>query len=108
MIENISFHEATVIEFCKYNSTIKLRLDDVVIEGVKEKATLEISPVASLTVDGEISDMVSMLADDGEVLSLEYSNSSISVIVEWHDFVKGFEVTKSYYVTGRDVLVTID
>lgn len=106
-LERTSFHEATVISFCKYDADLKLELEDVLIDKDKSHVVLAVSPVTDVFVDGELSDGSLMETSDGEVLSLDLSNDGFSVIVEWHDFTQGEMFTKSYRILGGNVSLSV-
>lgn len=105
--ERMSFHEATVTRFCRYDVTLELELDDVLVDGVKSRVLLKLSPVVCMTIDGQLSDQHLMEQDDGEVLSLDMSEDGVSAVIEWNDFSQGKSVTKVYQISGGSVSVSV-
>lgn len=101
----ISFHEATVSAFIRRGADIDLRLDDVLINGVRARVTLSVSSVSSILVDGESNDAELMAAPDGEILALELSKHCLAVVVEWNCFSSSISFTRSYKIEGEDVLI---
>lgn len=107
VISQFGFHESTVVRFCRYDSTLELTVEDVFVDGKKSQVTLMVSPVSSVMVDGERSDAPLMEASDGEILVLEISENSFSLIVEWNDFSRKKSFIKSYIVHGGKVSVSV-
>lgn len=105
--KNMSFHEATVVRFFRSDSVLELELEDVLVGGFKSRVILSVSPVFSVEIDGVSSDIHLMEADDGEVLTLELSANSLSLIVEWNDFSLGQSFTRSYQVVGGSIAVAV-
>ncbi|MEZ5307872.1 MAG: hypothetical protein R2684_12075 [Pyrinomonadaceae bacterium] len=105
--EHMSFHEATVIDFCQKDEVIQLELQDVLVNKAKCDVVLELSAVTNITIDGKASDTVSMETSDGEILSLELGKDTFSVIIEWHDFNNGRAFTKSYVIAGGRVVISV-
>lgn len=105
--ERMSFHEATITKFCRHDATVEIRLEDVLVDGLKSQVILKISPVASVMIDSELSDSYLMEAGDGEILSLEISDDGISMIIEWNDFSQGKSFTKVYKISGIVSIYTV-
>lgn len=105
--KQMGFHEATVVRFCAHDAVLELILDDVLVGGEKSQVAVIVSPVSSVTIDGEQSNAPLMEADDGEVLTLEISESVLSLIIEWNDFSCKKSFTKSYRVVGGEVSITV-
>ncbi|NBB49695.1 hypothetical protein GVN24_15550 [Rhizobium sp. CRIBSB] len=101
----ISFHEATVSAFIRRGADVDLRLDDVLINGVRDRVELSVSSVSSILVDGEPNDAELMAAPDGEILMLELSKHCLAVVVEWNCFSSSISFTRSYKIEGEDVLI---
>ena len=106
-MEQMSFHEASVIDFYQYDAAIKLKLEEVLVDKMKRDVTLDLSMVTNITIDGKAADKVSMEAGDGEVLSLEHGEGKLSVIIEWHDFNSGKAFTRSYEIDGGNISITV-
>lgn len=105
--QQMGFHEATVVRFCKYDAALQLELEDVLVEGKKSRVILEVSPVSSMLIDGDVSNSPLMVANDGEILALEVSKNILSFIIEWNDFSCKKTFTKSYRVFGDGVSVSV-
>jgi hypothetical protein len=103
--ENINFHESTLSSLKMRGSKLVLKLEDVEVSGKKSEMTIQASPIMSLTIDGEPSDTIVMEAEDGEVLSLSYTNNCLSMIVEWHNFSSSLIRTRSYKVVAEEILI---
>lgn len=99
----VGFHEATVREFDREGGRVRLLLEDVLVD--KKKSVIELvltglSPENAGTQSG--GEKVSLMgAPDGEILSLNASESSISLLVEWNDFTSGTAVTEEYEFQGE-------
>lgn len=105
--QQIGFHEATVVRFCRYDTNLQLELEDVLVGGRKSRVVLTVSPVLKVMVDAKLSNSPLMEADDGEILTLEMSENTLSLIIEWNDFLHGRSFTKSYQVLGGEVTILI-
>lgn len=105
--KQMGFHEATVIRFCRYDAVLELELEDVLVDGQKSRVALMVSHVSRVMIDGELSNAPLMAANDGEVLTLEISENSLSLIVEWNDFRHRKSFTKSYKVSGGKVCISV-
>jgi len=108
MMEQMSFHEASVVDFSQHGAGVRLKLEDALVDKAKRGIILDISPVANITIDGQAVDKVSMEAEDGEVLSLEYGDGKLSVIIEWHDFNSGSAFARSYEIKGGNVSIFVN
>lgn len=104
--ERMSFHEATVTRFCRYDAALDLELDDVLVDGIASRVILKISPVFYVKIDGEFSNNPLMKLNDGEVLSLDITEDGVSAVIEWNDFSEGVSVIREYRVSGGGVSVT--
>lgn len=105
--KQMGFHEATVVRFCRYDAVVELELEDVLVDGQKSQVTLMVSQVSSVMIDGDLSNAPLMDADDGEILTLEMSGNTLSLIIEWRDFSRRKSFTKSYRVLGDKVSVSM-
>ena len=106
--KDVSFHEATVVEFCQNDGVVKLELDEVLVNGVNQKVVVVVSSTFGTLVDGAPSNSYSLMAyDDGEVLSLDVSKGILVLLIEWNDFDKSFSVTKSYEISGKNICISV-
>lgn len=107
--KQMGFHEATVVRFCRYDAVLEIELEDVLVDGQKSRVTLMVSPVSSVLIDGELSNVnvPLMEANDGEILTVDMSENALSLIIEWNDFSRGKAFTKSYRVSGGKVSVSV-
>lgn len=105
--EAMAFHEYSIREFCWRDGIFRICVESFVgdLADVKE---IEITNMRSLFVDGEevLGSDYSMSHSDGEVLTFEFRNDGLLIIVEWKNFLKHEEVTNVYEVFGGDVKVT--
>lgn len=102
-LKGISFHESTVIAFCRKESIVDLELDSVFTNGLLSHFCIRVSGVTSVLIDGIPSNDDLMHADDGEVFTLELFENSFSLIVEWNGFSREMSLVKSYQVIGENV-----
>lgn len=105
--KQMNFHEASVVRFCKSDEGIELQLDNVLVGGERRRVILNISPVFSMKIDGEMSSAPLMAADDGEILTLEMSEQAVSLVIEWNDFSNKKSFVRSYQLLGRKVSVLV-
>lgn len=109
--DDISFHEAFITLFSYDSNCVYVEADGVWFRGDirSAKVTLhgydksnDIAPIAPC--DGTRS---LMQTDDGEILTLKFSDTELMLIVEWKDFSVRKKETGSYKFTGKSVDVEI-
>jgi len=105
--KQIGFHGATVTSFCKHDDIIELELEDVLVDDRKSQILLIIFPALSLMMDGELSNLPLMAAEDGEVIMLEISENVLSLIIEWNDFSCRKSFTRSHQVQGGEISISM-
>jgi len=105
--QTIGFHESTVVSVHREDKAIILELDEVHLGDEIRSATIRMKDVQSITRDGvEVEDLLAE-SDDGEVLTLQYADQSLHLIVEWPDFVKHQPQTRSYRIAFGSIEVDI-
>lgn len=98
-IKGTSFHEATIVGVRRENATIAPDLEGVYVDGNKRNATVCLHGVHTITCDGlTVSDLV-MEYQDGEILTLDYSPTSLHLIVDWTDFKNHHQKSRSYKIS---------
>lgn len=102
---DLSFHDATVVVFDRRQDAVCLGLSDVHHHQGSRSVRIEVRDIVEIIADGAVVDTIAMEHEDGEVLTLEVSDESIFLIVQWNDFDNRKSVTRSYRITGR---VTVD
>lgn len=103
----LGFHESTIVQFETHGADLELILDDVVVNGKKSTVSLKVTSIAYAAIDGVQSDLLAMEAEDGEVLTLDISDSCLWLMVEWNDFCSRKSITREYKVCGNSVSVSI-
>src|SRR5260221_3516075 len=107
-INEISFHESTVVSFKKVADDVRLDLIEVNVLGTLMSANICIEHADKIFIDDEPAGTVEMVFDDGEVLSLDISSDDLKLLVEWNDFKNNCAILKSYYIHGKNAAVTLD
>jgi hypothetical protein len=80
---NIYFHEAFVVEFIKYPTTIELKLERVFCEGQLKNVELSFHGIRKLEVDDKPAELPLMAVPDGEVLTLTLKDSIMELLIQW-------------------------
>ncbi|EGR0130071.1 hypothetical protein L3I75_001198 [Vibrio vulnificus] len=106
-MHNFEFHESTVTNFLFADGSFVIELEDVSFDETKVKVIVEVESVSRILIDSELADIVTMPAEDGEVLSFKLGKSRLDVLIEWNDFSIGKSVTHSYDITGEKLNVTV-
>ena len=104
----ISFHEATVVDFSQHGATIRIKLEGVLINKDKCSVNIQLQGVQKIIIDGETANAVSMEAKDGEVLSLEYKDGGMKIIIEWHNFDDRASFVRSYSFLVDDIDIQVE
>lgn len=108
---DISFHEAFITLFGYDSNCVYIEADGVWFRGDIRSAEVtlhgydesnDLAPIAP--GDGARS---LMQTDDGEILTLKFSDTEITLIVEWKDFSARTKETGSYKFTGKSVDIEI-
>lgn len=104
---SVSFHEATVVNFCQRGSSIELQLEGVTTDRGKHAATVVLENVTGLVVDGRSQSALTKEAEDAEVLTLKLTESGVSMILEWNDWEPRRQIVRAYDVQANAVRVVI-
>jgi hypothetical protein len=97
-LEELSFHEATVLELSREGKTIHLVLAGVQHDGKIGSAEITFSAVRAIHRDGVSAATIGMEYPDGEVLSFRPGSAAADLIVEWNDFESGTSNTVEYKI----------
>ncbi len=101
--QTIGFHESTIVGFCRENKTLMVELQGVHLGDEICSAVISLKGIELLTCDGvEVENLV-MEAEDGEVLTLQHTQTTLHLIVEWNDFKQHKSNTRSYRVNCGSV-----
>jgi hypothetical protein len=105
--QSVGFHESSIVSVCREDKKIILKLDGVHVGEETHSATIQMSGVERVTRDGiEVEDLVQE-SEDGEVLTLQHTNSTLHLIVEWPDFINHQHQTRSYRLAFASCEVAI-
>lgn len=106
--ESFSFHEADVLRFFRIDYSIRLELSGFYLDDNDPyQAVVEVFGVHRIEIDNEVSTSELMAAEDGEVLTLEKTASSLYVIIEWNTWSPRRSFIHSYRVFGETVRVSV-
>lgn len=94
--KKIQYHEATVVEFFLDDGCLKLKLEDVRVDGVPATVTVAFTGASNFRIDEVSSGDIGMFYPDGELLTLNFQQHTATVIIEWHDFKRHISEVKSY------------
>lgn len=104
-MNNLSFHESTVIDLRFFEKEFHLKLTDVSNGNTKIAVFLKVSNVSKTLIDSQSSEIIDMPTDDGEILNLSISGATLSAIIEWNDFQNKKSFTHSYEITGEEIKI---
>ncbi|MGA2438577.1 MAG: hypothetical protein ABSF57_08710 [Acidobacteriaceae bacterium] len=101
------FHESSIVGVHQVGGTITLELDDVQLGEEMRAVVIRLIGVKSITRDGiEVADLV-MEYEDGEILTLEHTETTSHLIVEWNDFKQHLSKTHSYRMIFDSIEIEI-
>ena len=107
-IECIGFHESSLTEVRRIDDgTICLLFDDVRVNEQIRSASVFLKGVHQIIRDGLSVDDLTMEHSDGEVLTLDTALNSIHLIIEWNDFEKHQQITRSYKLGFEAICVEV-
>ena len=106
-MQKFGFHESTVTGFRFLDGIFLLELEDVSCGEESIKVRIEVEKVSRLHVDSKPEDIVTMPAEEGEVLRLDINDAELDALIEWNNFSTGESITHSYGVAGKNVNVAI-
>ena len=95
-VQTIGFHESSIVAMRREESAITLELEGVHYGEQVCSAVILLKNVRSVTCDGIEVETLHAEAEDGEVLTLQHTNASLHLIIEWTDFNKHQSATRSY------------
>jgi hypothetical protein len=105
-IKFVQFHESTIVDFHLSDLQLQLKIDEAIYNGVKSEINIEFDGVRELFVDDVVCRKYQMPFPDGEIYTLEISETSAKLIVQWNDFKKHYSVVHSYYFVFNGMRMT--
>ena len=124
LLEQIDFHDSSLIAFHWGDESIELECEGVSIrrEIIKTESgkkvvgskffyiSVIISQVTSLLIDNEpvqhTSDSL-MEGEEGDIFRLEIDNNNMSMSVEWENYATKEMIWRNYYICGKKITVLI-
>jgi hypothetical protein len=101
--QRISFHESSLVGSFRVDTTTTLKLEGVHVEGNTRNVSIRLEHVNTVLVDGTELEDFPEVCENGEILTLEYTQKSLYMIVECTDFKNHKSQTHSYRI-GCDSL----
>lgn len=86
---------------------IKLHLDCVFVENKLEKAIVTFCDVKRIQIDDQEDTSELMIEGNGEVLTLDFKNNQVNLIIEWNNFKKHTSCMRFYTIYCADIDVQI-
>jgi hypothetical protein len=103
-IDDISFHESTVVELYKDTTSIHLKIQDALVNAVATPLLVSFDGVRELSIDSSLSDGIWKEHEDGEILTFARAGPGVfELVIEWNDFPHHSSVTKSYRIVCDDI-----
>jgi hypothetical protein len=106
-MEDLCCHEATVLKFTKYSTSIKLHLKDVHIGHQKADIELLFDGIKKLEIDNKPDESPLMAAEDGEVFTLDFEDSKVELLIEWNDFIRHVRFVRFYFIECEEIFIKI-
>lgn len=95
-MSSYGFHESTLIRVEEIKGGIVLFFDEVVVGTVKMPTRVVLREVRSILRDGRPIDRFHFEAEDSEVLTLNYTETSMQLIVIWSSYRLKRHDTRAY------------
>jgi hypothetical protein len=105
--QRISFHESSLVSSRYVGRTLALELEGVHVEDDTRDVSIRLEGVSTILRDGTQVESFTEECEDGEILTLEYTEASMYLIVEWTDFKSHTSETHSYRFACDSVSVEI-
>jgi hypothetical protein len=105
--QRISFHESSLVSWRDLGATLTLELEEVHVGSEMRCISLELEAVSTVLRDGVHVESFDSEFKDGEILTLEYTETSLYMIVEWTDFGSHKSQTHSYRIACDEISVEI-
>ena len=103
----IGFHEASIVGLRHEGGTVTFELEGVHLGAEMHSAIIQLKGVQKITRNGvQVKNLV-MESDDGEILTLQNTGTTLRLLVEWNDFKKHHSQTSSYRITSNSIKVEI-
>jgi len=106
-IERFSFHESTLERVYFEDTRLTLRLSGVKFDGKNSCADLRLSGLGRICCDGIAIQKFEMRYPDAEVLSLEFGDDAIKLVLEWNDFSSRSSETNCYAICFDDLIIDV-
>jgi hypothetical protein len=106
-IQKIGFHESSLVASSHIEETIILKLEDVHVADDRRNISIRLDGVRGILCDGVEVNKFAAECEDAEVLTLEYSNNSLYLIVECMDFKRHTNHVRSYRIACDSVQLEI-
>lgn len=107
-LEKFKFENSELIEFSVTDSCLEMMLEDVSVKNSTVKACITVMSIRSIFVDGEPLIGTPVAGQSGEVLKLDISDDTLSMVIVWVDYSRPGNdkyFTKEYLIFGN-ILVT--
>jgi hypothetical protein len=96
--KRIGFHESSVVGIRREDGTVTIELEGVHLGDDLRAASIRLTGVQTIIRDGVAVDDLASECEEGEVLTLQHTQNTLHLIVEWTDFKKHQSLTHSYKV----------
>ena len=107
LTQKLSFHESSLVSWHYFGGALTLKFEGVHVEEAIRNAVLRLEAVSSILRDRVPVESFASEFEDGEVLTLEYTRTSLYVIIEWTDFKNHKSETHSYRIACESLSVEI-
>jgi hypothetical protein len=106
-IQRTGFHESTVATVLLKRGMLTLDLEGVHLGAQLRAASIRLTGVKTIIRDGVAVDDLGSEVEGDEVLTLEHTQRTLHLIIEWTDFEKHHSATHSYKIEGDSIEVEV-
>jgi hypothetical protein len=106
IVEGISFHDSTLLRIREVDGTTSLDFEQVYVDAEIRTASVHLYNVTTILRNGDPVDRLIMESEDGEVLDLDSTSTSLHLVVTWHD-PQRLERTRTYDIECESLSVEI-
>jgi hypothetical protein len=102
-----SFHDASLIAIDRSQDDLTLSFENVYVDGTLRFAELKLQEVTEILCEGERTEQLELMEDEGEILELSEESGTLSILVAWMNFKEDTEIVQAYQIACRSIVTTV-
>jgi len=113
-MKNLDFDDSAVTNFYTNQSKVILEVDDVHLDESLVKVIITVENYSSLQTVNANNNLdllpiteLKMLSGDGNILDFDHDDTSIEVLIIWHEYMPLKLTTRKYRIEGEQVIVDV-